>query len=122
MMTNKNDNKVIYGVFTNTDLTEGRGTEYPLHHCRLRATAVRLAKGQGVMGTDAKVKPIQVIHIDGVDFVQLCDIHVKGGTKEDLELEERFEKLEKARLAKREALEKARKLGLSEKDIAALME
>lgn len=88
MITEKKGDTVIYGVFTNSDLTEGRGTEYPLHHCRLRATAVRLAKGQGVMGSDAKVKPIRVVNIDGVDFVQLWDIHVKGGTKEDQELED----------------------------------
>lgn len=62
-------------VLTNSDLTEGRGREVFYGWSHEYATAVRLAKGRGVMGTDARVIPVAVNHapgcalsrVDGID-------------------------------------------------------
>ena len=42
------DEKTIYAVWTNTDLTEGRGTEYVCNLCYNLYTARRVAHRVGV--------------------------------------------------------------------------
>ena len=37
------DTKDVWVVYTNTDLTEGRGYQYPIHVCGSPATAERMA-------------------------------------------------------------------------------
>lgn len=54
------DTKTVYAVYTNSDLTEGRGTQTVLCVCEIEATAIRMAKGKYVMGTDAPIQPITV--------------------------------------------------------------
>jgi len=49
------EEKTVYVVYTNTDLTEGRGHEYPIAVCEMKSTARRLAHKKGVQGTDATV-------------------------------------------------------------------
>lgn len=57
--------KKVFIVWSNTDLTEGRGYPVAAHVCELRATALRLAKGAGVMGSDADVQEFQAIYHAG---------------------------------------------------------
>lgn len=45
-----------YQVLTNSDLTEGRGETVLIGRAFTRDRALDFAKGQGVMGTDAKVE------------------------------------------------------------------
>ena len=55
----------IYAVWTNEDLTEGRGREYVRYFCELEATARRLAKGGYVQGTDCRVTEETFLFQDG---------------------------------------------------------
>lgn len=59
------ETKTVYAVFTNTDCTEGRGTEYPLYFTEVYETGLRLGKGRYVQGTDCPVKPVTATKIDG---------------------------------------------------------
>lgn len=57
--------KTVYVVWTNTDLTEGRGHQVPIHICEAYSTAIRLAKGQGVQGSNAEVSSFEAIQWRG---------------------------------------------------------
>jgi hypothetical protein len=52
---NFTEERKVFAVYTNTDLTEGRGREYLLALTENLFTAKRLAKGKDVQGTDARV-------------------------------------------------------------------
>lgn len=108
----------VYAVWTNTDLTEGRGQEYVQHFCKLESTARRLARGNYVMGTDSRVTEETVLFRGGQWY--LPGPRIVEPTAEDLEQERVLEVQHRAALARERALERARKLGLSEEDIAAL--
>jgi hypothetical protein len=108
----------IYTVWTNTDLTEGRGGEYAKVHTALKATARRLAKGGYVQGSDCRVTEERMIHIDGQWYAP--GPKVDPGTREDIEEERRLEAEARAREAKRQAIRRARELGMTEEEIAAL--
>ena len=45
-----------WGVYVNSDLTEGRGFERIKHLCEEEATARRLARGANVQGSDGVVR------------------------------------------------------------------
>ena len=53
----KEINKImdVWVVWTNTDLTEGRGSQIPLVICETKETAIRLGKGKDVQGTDCAI-------------------------------------------------------------------
>jgi hypothetical protein len=55
--------KTLFAVYTNTDLTEGRGNEYIHALTEKEITAKRLAKGRYVQGTDATVKEVKAFFI-----------------------------------------------------------
>lgn len=55
--------KTLFAVYTNTDLTEGRGNEYIYALTEKEITAKRLAKGRYVQGTDAEVKEVKAFFI-----------------------------------------------------------
>lgn len=74
-MADFGDTLDVYVAWTNSDLTEGRGHTYPLVVCEEYETAVRLAMGAGVQGSDCKVTketavavnkrwcaPVRIIH------------------------------------------------------------
>ena len=52
--------KSVYGVYVNTDLTEGRGNEVLIGLFTQREDAAHFAKGKGVMGSDARVTAIDL--------------------------------------------------------------
>lgn len=60
-MNNQPETKIIYIVEVNTDLTEGRGHQVPIAFCETQATAVRLAKGKGVQGSNGQVHEFPAI-------------------------------------------------------------
>jgi hypothetical protein len=104
------DMKEAFIVWTNTDLTEGRGWQYPAAVCESETTALRLAKGRGVMGSDAGVEPALIFRIDGHWY---APSKIEPSTKED----ERFDGL---REEKRQAEKKAEMLGMTPEEIIAL--
>lgn len=110
--------KQIYVVWTNTDLTEGRGREYIDYHCEKQSTANRLAKKNYVMGTDSRVTTEKMFFVNGRWYAP--GPNVIGPTKEDEIVERQLEAERIAAEAKAKALAKARELGLTEADLAAL--
>lgn len=99
-----------WGVYTNTDLTEGRGRQFLLHICDLKATAIRLASKAGVMGSDAKVTQVNLIKV-GDEFYG--PVYIKSPTTEDEDQQKRIN-------AREAATDKAIAAGLSEADIRLL--
>jgi hypothetical protein len=108
----------LYAVWTNTDLTEGRGQEYVQYFCKLESTARRLARGNYVMGSDSRVSEETWILKGNTWYAPYARI-VQPSTV-DLEEERKLEVQRKATLARERALNRARELGLSEADIQAL--
>ncbi len=64
-MNNITETKKVYIPWTNTDLTEGKGWSIPLAFCTEEATAIRLSKKRGVMGSDCNVTEETIYHING---------------------------------------------------------
>lgn len=102
--------RTAWVVYTNTDLTEGRGWQYPLHVCDKEATAIRLAHKAGVMGSDAEVKAVNLVRAGGAWY---GPVQIKQATKED-------DHAQKLMDERRAAVARARELGLSDEDIRLL--
>jgi len=97
-------------VWTNTDLTEGRGEQYPLYVCTSPSTANRLKAGEGVMGSDADVIPCELKRYKNGWH---GPVRLHHPTKEDMESDNILKKREYA-------VKRAKELGLTEEDLAAL--
>jgi hypothetical protein len=109
--------KTVYAVWTNTDLTEGRGREYVEYLCEKRATALRKAKRNYVMGTDSRVTEEKLFNSGSGWY---GPVRVIEPSQEDLRVEEQLVAEQKAKDAKQAAITKAKQLGLSDEDIKAL--
>lgn len=102
--------KTVHIVWTNSDLTEGRGHPIPLHVCEIEATARRLALRAGVMGGDADVGPFDAIWHRG----QWCaPRNVEKPTAQDLDMQNQLD-------ARARALAKAKAAGLTAEDLRAM--
>lgn len=112
-----------YVVWTNTDLTEGRGSEYPLAICETLSTAKRLAKGKYVMGSDCRVNEVTLYQTKLSErgfYHWFGPVRIIEPSVEDLEKED-FLREQKEKKEKRDiVLEKARVLGLSDEEIKVL--
>jgi len=99
-----------YVAWTNTDLTEGRGKIIPLAICKLKATAIKLGKGNGVQGTDCRVSPVKLIRsMDG----WYGPINLIYPTPEDTARDEQLK-------LSAEAIKKAKELGFTKEEIELL--
>lgn len=106
---------VLWAVYTNSDLTEGRGREYVKHFCRTEATAHRLSKRGYVQGSDCPVKQVTALVLDGKHVLPLSIINVVEPTREDKDNELRIHN-------RRAALTRAKSLGLTDEEISSLSE
>jgi hypothetical protein len=102
--------ETLWAVYTNSDLTEGRGRQFVKHFCRLKATAIRLAKRGYVQGSDCPVEPVEVLNLDGKRVLPASLLNVEAPTREDEAAEVRLQ-------ARDAALQKAREAGLSDEEI-----
>lgn len=100
----------VYIVYTNTDLTEGRGFCYPKHVAQTQATALRLASRAYVQGSDAPVVAGKAYMIKGEWY---APVRLVIPTGEDVAVQKRIDD-------RREAIAKLLAAGLSMKDIEAL--
>jgi hypothetical protein len=73
----------IYVVFTNTDLTEGRGIQVPIAWSRNKYTAQRLAKGSGVQGSNADLHLAVTEFIRGKEYIKVDYVPLQSPSKED---------------------------------------
>lgn len=114
----KLEQKEIYVVYTNTDLTEGRGGEYAKYYCELKSTALRLCRGIGVQGSDGRIQLGFAYLIDNKWYYP--DAIVRTPTDEDVKQEQIRIANEEKNKRQAAVLEKAKKLGLTDQDIKDL--
>ena len=100
----------VWVVWVNSDLTEGKGYQYPLAVCACEATAKRLAKKQDVQGTDGDVRKDSRFEIDGQWYGRF---NLVNPSRED---DAKQALLEKINLVKA----KANAAGLTKEEIALL--
>ncbi len=110
--------KRVYAVWTNTDLTEGRGREYIQYHCEKEATANRLAKKNYVMGSDSRVTAEKMFYVNGRWFAPGANIIPP--TDADNAEEHRLEAERKAKEEKARVLAKLKDLGITEAELKVL--
>ena len=104
----------LWVVYVNTDLTEGRGSDAATWTCLSEATALRLAKGAGVQGSDATVGAVEVVRINGLPYVPWNGVRIERPSATDEATQKRLD-------AKRMAIAKAKQAGLTDADIRALL-
>ena len=114
------EEKTAFAVWTNTDLTEGRGREYVKYVTEKKSTALRLAKRIYVHGTDGHVSKITLLHHNGNWYFPSNIINVVPPTEEDLKEEKRIEEEKIAKELKEKAIAKAKELGLTDEELSAL--
>jgi hypothetical protein len=98
---------VGWGVFVNSDLTEGRGVELLKVVCQLEATARRLAKGASVQGTPGAVREVKLFRYYGKIY---GPIEFEFPRTDDKNAQRVLDK-------KREVIEKAKSLGMSSEEL-----
>lgn len=103
----KTEEKTVFEVMTNTDLTEGRGREYVQYVCETITTAKRLAKGNYVQGSNSPVHEGKAYLIDGYWYARA---HIIAPTKED----EKEDALNNKKLA---LIQKMKDAGLTKEDL-----
>lgn len=111
------DRKDVYIVEVNSDLTEGRGYQYPKYVCEKQTTAIRLAKKADVQGCDGKVYKKEAVRIGNT---WLMPGNLISPSKEDLEEEKRLAHELFIANKKQQVLDKAKSLGLSEEELKIL--
>jgi len=112
------DKKTAYVVWTNTDLTEGRGQHYPLAICEYPETATRLASRRYVMGSDC---PIGETQVEYTQSGWIGPIYLIPPSQDDLIKSEQRIQREEAQSRKKAVLERARQLGLTQTEIDILI-
>ncbi len=109
-----NDKKTVWVAYTNTDCTEGRhGLDVPIAVCAAKATALRLARGRYVQGSDGPVRTMELVKIDGKWYAPSDAINVVDPTSEDIAAQAAID-------ARRAAVDKAKSAGLTDADLLAL--
>lgn len=103
----------LWVAYTNTDLTEGRGSDMPIAVCWLKSTAIRLSKKKYVQGSDGPVRPIEAIEVNGKWYVPMAGVNVIDPSPADVADQERMDK-------KEAAIKKAIELGLTPEDLKFL--
>ena len=97
-------------AYTNTDLTEGRGSTIPRFICRSYSTAKRLAQKIGVQGSDGDIKELQLFAVNGQWY---GPVTLHEATAEDLKNDQEYR-------AYKEAVSKALAAGLTGDDLKIL--
>lgn len=113
LLSQASEKKAVWVAYTNTDCTEGRGQDVPIAVCALEATAMRLARGRYVQGTDGPVRPLELVSVDGKWYAPTATIDVIEPTPADMASQAVLD-------TKRQAVAKAKAAGLTDEDLRAL--
>jgi hypothetical protein len=109
----------IYAVYTNTDLTEGRGQEYCMALAENESTAIRLAAGKGVQGMNARVMKANRILVKAGEYRKTWyapSLLVHKPNREDLE-NERIINAERAKNLLLEKFKSGEELSKTEREL-----
>lgn len=109
-MSDNVEQRKAWAVIGNSDLTEGRGASYIKSIHWLKASAIRAGKKGYVMGTDCPVEEVILYERGPQWYGPVC---VQGPTKDDERTQAELDKVDAA-------LEKARKLGMTDEELATL--
>jgi len=83
--------EILYGVYANTDMTEGRGWPIPIGFSWSKSKAIKMGKGKGVCGGDADIRNIPIKVIEGKSYMLVNSVYITNPTsQEDAEEEERI--------------------------------
>lgn len=114
----------VYVVTRNSDLTEGRGHRVVECFCATEATANRLSQGIDVQGTDGGVNGITLYQPETEDRLWknwwYGPVWVIPPTEEDRDMQATLDVRARRASATAKALAKAKELGLTDEEIAAL--
>lgn len=108
-----------YSIFTNTDLTEGRGYTIvdKVNVSTNFYTATRLSYKRGIQGSNAEVTKVDLFRYKGLLY---GPVNLELPTSAEIESEKK-ENLRQAQLAaKSELLQKLAKLGITDKELDLL--
>ena len=111
-------------VSTNSDLTEGRGHRVVEAICEIETTAIRLARGADVQGTDGSVEKILLYHPEQENIHWRTwwygPINLVRPNRADKEMQKSMKDAQAKTSAARRAVAKARDLGLTDAEIQAI--
>ena len=95
-------------AWSNTDLSEGRGVEYPKYVCKIEATAKRLSKKLSVMGCDGAVTelPLISVYIPGKGSRMYGPIYLQAATQEDFLEQKRLDEAARLKNEKQELIDR----------------
>ena len=110
----------VYIVMNNTDLTEGRGAEYPFAVAEFESTAQRIAKGAYVQGMNCPIFEENLVIIDGVKYLPVNRVPFVIATSADIEKEKENVEKRKRKILRQIIIQKALDAGLSEEDVGIL--
>ena len=113
------EQKECWTVTLNRDGTEGRGPLYVAHVCWNESTANRLARGKCVQGSNGKVTKAWARRFED-DARWYVPAHIEKMSNFDESEEKILEESRKKQKAKEIVLERAKKLGLSDDDLALI--
>lgn len=116
----KKEKETAYVVWTNSDLTEGRGQHEVLAITEYESTAARIAKSNYVQGTVSNYCPVEEVEIFKHNGKYYGPISFMMPTKEDEEKEIELKKEKELKEKQETILSKAKELGLSEEEILIL--
>ncbi len=85
------ETKDVFVLYTNTDLTEGRGNQYPISVCESESTAIREGCKKGVQGTDIRAEKEFAVRIDGNWF---ASVNIIKPTSDDEMKDETAQKIQ----------------------------
>lgn len=110
--------KFCYVVETNTDLTEGRGFQFPLYVCESETTAIRMARGRGVQGCPAQVERRIMLRLKSG---WLAPVEIHRPSEDDKAKDKQIAMAAEAEAKKLKVIEKVKGLGFSDEEIQILM-
>lgn len=105
----------VWVVYRNTDLTEGRGLEYPWLVCKSKATALRKAQKNHVQGSNCPIREVFLKSIHGVQHIPLHFVPIIEPTPEDTLEDEKRSKVD-------HLLSRLTDAGFSDEDIELIVE
>lgn len=113
---------VLYQVYTNTDLYEGKGIEYVKHYCSSESTAIRLADSAYVQYNNSPVVPLEAVETDKGWAFLYDKFSTVPPTVEDMDNDKKLKDDRELKLAAKVCVDKAVGLGFSKEDILLIKE
>lgn len=112
--------KKFYVAYTNTDCTEGRGSEIVFAISECESTVIRVGKKRYVQGSDCPIQEAELVNIDGKFYVPIHYVPFTQPTIEDRKNEAALYAERELKAKKDEVLVRAKSLGLSDEEIKLL--